>query len=164
MVVVVEVVVVEVVVAGVVVVGVVVVVVVVVGFAGACVAGCGTTSVVVVVIAPASVGAGPVAPAAGRVHAPHSIATATIAQLARPFMCRQRYRRAVGEARHVGMMVPAFITPRGSKARFRVSSIGNEVPYSSRTHFDRALPIPWWCTIEPPWRSVSSQMMSMIGK
>ncbi len=62
------------------------------------------------------------------------------------------------------MMVPMFMTPFGSNACFKVSSIGNDEPYSSATHRARALPIPWWCTIEPPKRNVSSQMIEMIGK
>ena len=57
-----------------------------------------------------------------------------------------------------------FMTPFGSKACFSVSSIGYDEPYSSCTHGARALPMPWWCTIEPPHRSVSSQMMAMIGR
>ena len=63
-----------------------------------------------------------------------------------------------------GMIVPMFMMPLGSKARFNVSSMGYEEPYSSVTQRARALPMPWWCTIEPPYRSVSSQMIEMIGR
>ena len=63
-----------------------------------------------------------------------------------------------------GMIVPMFMMPCGSKARFKVSSMGYDEPYSSFTQRARALPMPWWCTIEPPNRRVSSQMIAMIGK
>ena len=63
-----------------------------------------------------------------------------------------------------GMIVPLFMIPFGSNACFSVSSIGNDEPYSSLTHGARALPMPWWWTIEPPRASVSSQMIEMIGR
>jgi hypothetical protein len=62
------------------------------------------------------------------------------------------------------MIVPMLMMLCGSKACFSASSIGYDVPYSSRTQRARALPMPWWCTIDPPKRSVCSQMMAMIGK
>ena len=62
------------------------------------------------------------------------------------------------------MIVPLFMIPFGSKACFSVSRMWYEEPYSSSTHGARALPMPWWWTIEPPRRSVSSQMMLMIGR
>ena len=62
------------------------------------------------------------------------------------------------------MIVPLFMIPFGSKDFFSVSSTWNDEPYSSRTHGARALPIPWWWTIEPSRASVSSQMIEMIGR
>ena len=65
---------------------------------------------------------------------------------------------------HCGMIVPAFMIPFGSNACLSFSSIPKDDPYSSRTQGARALPMPWWWTIEPPRRNVSSQMIEMIGR
>jgi len=62
------------------------------------------------------------------------------------------------------MIVPVFMMPLGSKACLSVSRMQYEEPYSSLTYGVRALPIPWWWTIEPPRLSVSSQMMPMMGR